>query len=490
MNRPESSPLTHRRGAIRLACLGLLVLLPLTLLAQQPPQDTIYYNGHIVTMWDSHSSAEAVAIRGNHFLAVGTLPEVRKAAGPSATMIDLHGRTVLPGLEDSHTHPITAALSEQDGPIPVMKSIPEIQKYIRNRVDSLPPNRVILIPKVYSSRLSEHRYPTRQELDAAAPDRAALTDNGYSSALNSTALRMIGVSRDTPEPPNGKIIRDKNGEPTGLIIGAPQLLKPLRTSKTATHDDMVWALKAMQKAYNAVGITSVIDRAEHPEGFRVYQELRDKNELTVRSYVTYLMTGQGTPADVRKEIESIPFVTGMGDDWYRVGSLKVVADGGILLGTAYLREPYGEHTDLYGYHDPAYRGVLSVPAENLVEMAKTADELGWQMTAHVTGGGSLDLLLDAYEAANREKPIMGRRFTVTHGNFPTPQTIARAKKLGVVFDCQPAWLHEDGAAIKDVFGPARMKNFIPLRSLFDNGIVVAGGSDHMIRFDSRNAINP
>src|SRR6185312_7779183 len=306
-------------------------------------------------VWDSHPAVQAVAIRGNHFLAVGTLAEVRKAARPSARMIDLHGRTVLPGLEDSHTHPITSALAEQDGPIPVLKSIPEIQKYIRNRVDSLPPNRIILIPKVYSSRLDEHRYPTRQELDAAAPDRAALTANG-------------------------KIIKDKNGEPTGLIIGAPQLLKPLRTSKTATHDDMVWALKAMQKAYNAVGITSVIDRSEHPEGFRVYQELREKSELTVRSYVTYLMTGQGTPADVRKEIESIPFVTGMGDDWYRIGSLKVVADGGILLGTAYLREPYGEHTELYGYHDPGYQGVLSVPAENLVEMAKTADELGWQMT--------------------------------------------------------------------------------------------------------------
>ena len=181
---------------------------------------------------------------------------------------------------------------------------------------------------------------------------------------------------------------------------------------------MVWALKAMQKAYNAVGITSTIDRAEGPEGFRVYQELRAKNELTVRTFVTYLMSGQGTPEQVRKEIEALPFVTGMGDDWYRVGSLKVIADGGILLGTAYLREPYGDHTEIYGYHDPGYRGVLSVPRENLIEMARTADRLGWQMTAHVTGGGSLDALLDAYEAANREQPIMGRRFTVTHGNFP------------------------------------------------------------------------
>jgi predicted amidohydrolase YtcJ len=246
----------------------------------------------------------------------------------------------------------------------------------------------------------------------------------------------------------------------------------------------------MQKAYNEVGLTSTIDRSEGPEGFRVYQELRQRHELTVRSYVTYLMSGQGTPADVRHEIELIPFVTGLGDEWFRVGSLKVIADGGILIGTAFLREPYGENTAIYGYHDPEYRGVLSVPRENLIEMARTANRLGWQMTAHTTGGGATDALLDAYEAANRDRPIADRRFTVTHGNFPTPETIERARRLGVAFDVQPAWLHFDGPAIKDVFGPARMRDFLPIRSMLQAGLVVAGGSDHMVRFDSRAAINP
>jgi hypothetical protein len=123
-------------------------------------------------------------------------------------------------------------------------------------------------------------------------------------------------------------------------------------------------------------------------------------------------------------------------------------------------------------------------------MAKTADELGWQMTAHTTGGGATDALLDAYEAADREKPIAGRRFTVTHGNFPNREAIARAKKLGVAFDIQPFWLYLDGPAIQPVFGPERMKYFQPLRDLIDAGIVVGGGSDHMIRFDPREATNP
>jgi predicted amidohydrolase YtcJ len=471
------------------ACCAMLAATAAIPVAQLPV-DTVYYNGNIVTMWSDHPVAEAVAIRGDRFVAVGSTADVRALAVSSTRQVDLRGRTVLPGLQDSHTHPISAALSEQDAPVPVMNSIPEILAQIRRLAAVMPPERVIFLPKVYSTRLAERRYPNRYELDEAAPDRAAMTDNGYASVLNSTALRQIGVGRDTPQPDNGKIIKDQKGEPTGLILGAPQLLGELRRSKPVTYDDMVWALKAMQKRYSAVGLTSTIDRGEGPEGFRVYQKLREQDELTVRSYVTYLIGGQGTPAQLRQEIERIPFVTGFGDEWFRVGSLKVVADGGILIGTAYLREPYGDNTGIYGYHDPSYRGVLSVPRENLAEMARTANRLGWQMTAHTTGGGATDALLDAYEAADRDKPIADRRFTVTHGNFPDPTAISRARRMGVAFDVQPAWLHLDGAAIKDVFGPERMRDFLPLRSLFEAGVIAAGGSDHMIRFDSRNAINP
>ncbi len=458
--------------------------------APQLPPDTIYYNGHIVTMWSDRAEVEAVAIRGDRFIAVGSNADVRKLAASTTREVDLGGRTVLPGLQDSHTHPITAALSEQDRPVPVMNSIADILAQIRNLSDVTPPDGVIFLPKVYSTRLAERRYPDRYELDKAAPRHAAMTDNGYASVLNSVALKRLGIDRNTPQPANGKIIKDSKGEPTGLILGAPQLLGTLRRAKPATQEDRIWALTAMQKQYNEAGLTSTIDRSEGPEGFRAYQTLRQQNQLTIRTTVTYLITGQGTPDQVRQEIERIPFVTGMGDEWFRVGPIKVVADGGILIGTAYLREPYGRHTGIYGYDDPEYRGVLSVPRENLIEMARVANRLGWQMTAHTTGGGATDALLDAYEAADRDHSIAGRRFTVTHGNFPNPQAIERARRLGVAFDSQPAWLHFDGAAIKDVFGPERMRDFIPLKSMFDAGVIVAGGSDHMIRFDSRNAINP
>jgi hypothetical protein len=469
--------------------LSSLALLALGAYAAPVP-DVIYYNAHVVTLWSVRPEAQAVAIAANRFLQIGTDSEIRKLAGPQTKQIDLHGKTVLPGLEDSHTHPITSALSERDGPIPVMNSIAEIQAYIRKQAAALPPDRVIFVPKIYSTRLQDRRYPTRYEIDEAAPGRLAMTDNGYASVVNSTILKQLNISSATPQPSDGKIIKDGKGEPTGLILGAPKLLAKYRESAPVTHADRVAGLIAMQKAYNQVGMTSTIDRGQNMEGFRVYQELRDANRLTVRSYVTYLIDAKGTPQQVREEIARIPWVTGHGDEWFRVGSLKTIADGGILIGTAYLREPYGMNTAIYGYSDPDYRGVLAVPRENLNVMAQEANRRGWQMTAHTTGGGATDALLDAYELTDREKSIRDRRFTVTHGNFPNKDAIARAKKLGVVFDCQPAWLHFDAPTLKDVFGPARTADWMPLRSLLDAGIVVAGGSDHMIRFDSRKAINP
>jgi predicted amidohydrolase YtcJ len=470
----------------------LLIFFPAQNSVQPAPQvaDTIYYNGKIVTMGAARPIAEAVAIRGNRFLAVGVNAAVLLTADQQTVKIDLHGRTVLPGLIDSHTHPIMAALSEWDAALPPFHSIADIQAYIRGRAARLSREQVVVVPKVFAPRLKERRYPTRYELDAAASDRPVLADNGYAGVVNSLLLAKLKINRDTPQPANGKIIKDDKGDPTGLILGAPQLLADWRRERQATPAEMVQALERMQQAYNRVGLTSTIDRGQGPEGFRAYQELQRLGRMTVRSFVTYRISGQGTPQKLRDEIERIPFVTGWGDDWLRVGSLKIILDGGVLIGTAYLREPYGEHTEVYGYHDPEYRGVLAAPPENVRAIARAANELGWQMTAHVTGSGSLDVLLDAYEAADREHSIRDRRFTVTHGNFADAKTLARAHALGVVFDCQPMWHHLDGPVLKNVLGPERMSNFLPLRSFFDAGVVVAGGSDHMVRLDPRLSTNP
>lgn len=451
--------------------------------------ELMLYNGKIVTMDPERPITEAVTIADGRFLAVGTTQEVGRTTGPATRQVNLNGRTVLPGLIDSHVHPIGAALAEKDGEIPVMRSFAEleahVQKELRGGGDGL-----VFVPKVYSTRLRERRYPTRQEIDGWSGERAVMLDNGYAAALNSAALKRAGISKETPDPPDGKIIRDDAGDPTGLILGARRLLTPLLSTRSFTEDDMLWALEEMQAAYNSVGITSVIDRSLGAQHIRAYQRFWSEGRMRVRTYLTRTVNAERPFEEIEREIRALGPTTGFGDEMMRMGSLKIFLDGGILIGTAYLRTPYGSHTEVYGFDDPDYRGVLRVERETIAGIARLTNELDWQMTAHTTGGASTDALLDAYEEADKQSSIRGRRFTLTHANFPNDEAIARAKKLGVVMDLQPAWYHHDGDALAQVLGPERMTYFHPYKSIFDAGVIVAGGSDHMIKFDSLRAINP
>ncbi len=451
--------------------------------------DTLYFNAKVITLDAKRASADAFLVRDNRFARVGSLADVSAGLAHGTPRVDLRGRTVVPGLIDSHTHPVGAGLAEADGEVPVMTSIADVQAYVKKLATTTPVSKMIFVPKVYSTRMKERRYPTRYELDVVSGDHEVMTDNSYASVLNSKMLGKLGITRDTQQPANGKIIKDAKGEPTGLVLGYQQLLGKLRASRQFADSERYKALKQMQQAYNRVGITSTSDRGQGPDGFRLYQQLKQRGDMTVRTTVTYMINGTGKPEDLVRQIEAMPFTSGYGDDWLRVGPVKTVVDGGILIGTAFLREPYGMNTAVYGYSDPDYRGVKNVPRENLIAMARTATKLGWQMTAHTTGGGAIDALLDAYEEVNKETPIRDRRFIVTHGNFPNAEAIAKAARLGVIFDCQPQWFHFDGPALAPVFGPERSRWFVPFKSMMEAGVVVAGGSDHMIKYDPRKSIN-
>lgn len=481
-------------AAMRLVTL-LLLLGAVAMPQQWPPKrdipagpaDTLYYNGKIITMWAERPVVESMTVASGRVLDVGTTQIVGRKTGPRTRQVNLQGKTVLPGLIDSHVHPISAALAEAGGQIPTLRSF----EAVREHIEAQPAGEgLIFVPKVYSTRLRERRYPDRWEIDEYASDRPVMLDNGYAAVLNSVALELAGVSADTPDPTNGKLLRNDAGEPTGLIIGARQLVAPLLEARTYSHGRMVAALAAMQRAYSEAGLTSVTDRSQAAAGFRAYQDLWQQDKLQVRTSVTRVVNAERPVEQVLREIEGIGAVTGHGDEMFRVGSLKVVLDGGILLGTAYMRAPYGQNTLVYGFEDAEYRGELRIRPGDLEQIVTLAAELGWQMTAHTTGGGSTDVLLATYEAVNRKVPITDRRFTLTHANFLSGDAIRRAAALGVVADMQPAWYHFDGPALARVLGPDRMGTLQPYRSIIDAGVVVAGGSDHMIKFDARESVNP
>lgn len=451
------------------------------------PADTLYYNGKIITMWDERPVVECMTVSSGRVLDVGTTQMVGRKTGPRTRQVNLHGKTVIPGLIDSHVHPIKAALAEADGEIPVLQSFEAVRRHIEAQRDA---EGLIFVPGVYSTRLRERRYPDRWELDEYSRERPVMLDNGYAAVLNSAALELAGISAETSDPFNGKLVRNDAGEPTGLIIGARQLVAPLLEAQTYSHLQMASALAERQGAYKRAGLTSVVDRSQTAAGFRAYQQLWREGKLQVRTSVTRVVSAERPVKEVLAEIEGIGAVTGHGDEMFRVGSLKVVPDGGILLGTAYMRTPSGENTQVYGSEDPDYTGELRISPENLEEIVTLAARLGWQVIAHTTGGGSTDVLLDAYEAVDRKIPIKGRRFALSHANFLSGDAIRRAAALGIVADMQPARYHFDGPAVASVLGTSRTGTLQPYRSIIDAGLVVAGGSDHMVEFDGKESVNP
>jgi predicted amidohydrolase YtcJ len=245
--------------------------------------------------------------------------------------------------------------------------------------------------------------------------------------------------------------------------------------------------------YNQVGITSVCSGLGTNETLNLYKTLRDRGELTTRVYQNMYIpfSTKASEEEIFKALNELGYKTGDGDDWVKIGALKTIMDGGILTGTAFLREPWGERSkEIFGITDPGYRGVLNLTKDELVRIITIAAQLGWKFTAHVTGGGGVDTLLAAYREVNQKIPISHHRFSIIHGNFFTPQSMQIMKDLGVYADMQPAWFYKDADLINKVLGIDRIKTFHPYKSLFETGVMVNGGSDHMVKLDSYSSINP
>ena len=453
------------------------------------PADLVLLDGKVLTVDARFSEARAFAVRGGRFVSVGSNDEVRAYVGPSTRVIEARGRTVIPGLIDTHVHALTVAAEEVTQPFKTLRSIGELQQWVRTEAARRPAGTWIWTPRTYPPRLREHRFPTRAELDAAAPEHPVAVDGAYALSLNTAALKAAGITRDTPNPQGGAIVKDAAGEPTGLLRNVGGMLSRFHAEAAAVPPlDM---LERVHQQYIATGITSVIERGATLDGFRAYEALQRAGRLKVRSTVTIRIPRANDAAAVEQFVTTLPVRFGSGDDWLKVGPLKIVADGGILIGTAYMRKPYGPGArQLYSIDDPTYRGFLTLTPEQIKTAVAIGHRHGWQMVAHVTGDAGVDAVLDAFEAALKEQPSSNRRHTIIHGYFVHPETAQRAARLGVLVDTQPAWYYKDASPLAAALGKDRLAHFIGLRTLRQAGVDVAINTDHMYGLDRDDALNP
>ncbi len=466
-------------------------LLIATAVAQAAPS-LILHHGRIVTVDGSFSIAEAIAITGDRISAVGKNEDLLPLKDGSTEVVDLKGAMVLPGLMDSHSHPVGAATTEFDHPIPDITDIASLLSYITERTKVVPEGSLIGISQVFITRLREQRYPTREELDRVAPRHPVVFRTGPDSMLNSLALKLAGIDAQfaLPEGSPGRVEREADGTPTGLVRSFSPTIDAPAPRKNPNENETLALVRKLFSDYNSVGFTTIADRGASKGNIAVYSKLKEMNTLSVRLRLSHTFSTGAQWRSTELAIEEIAaHPLRKPDPMLQIIGTKVWLDGGMLTGSAFMEKPWGV-SQMYGISDPAYRGVQQIPTETLVRMVRTVAGKGLQFTAHSVGDAAVATLLAAYEEVGRELPLRETRPCITHCNFMSPESIAKAARLGAVIDLQPIWFHLDGATLLKQFGNERLSRFQPLRALFDNGVPVGGGSDHMQKIGGLRSINP
>jgi predicted amidohydrolase YtcJ len=460
---------------------------------RQPAPSHIFHHGKIVTVDPQFHIVEAMAIRDGRVLATGTSAEIVKLAAPETQQVDLGGKTVLPGLIDSHVHAPAASMYEFEQPVPDMESLEDVLAYFRDRAAKTAPGQWITLSQVFITRLRERRYPTRVELDGVAPNNPVAFRTGPDASLNSMALSKSGIDAKFQVPTGEpcRVERDQQGQPTGILRNCGKYIRSDAAGPRPTNADRLRRLKELMADYNSVGFTSIVDANADRGGVELYRTLLSQNALTCRTFMAYGVDAQAPLDQAEAAIrEAAANPLHQHNDMLWLRGIKVFLDGGMLTGSAYMREPWGV-SKIYSIDDPKYRGVRFIEAEKLYQLAKVALANDLQFTAHSQGDAAVEAMVEAYERINRDDfPVRDRRPSITHASFMSAETIAKMKALGVVANMQPAWLYLDGVTLRQHFGLERLAYFHAYKTLFEQGVTVGGGSDHMQKIGSLRSINP
>lgn len=454
--------LTHRslRALLPLAALTLLTV---SGAAGQTP-DAVYYNGKVVTVDARSSLRQAFAVAGERFLAVGSNREIRALAGPRTRLVNLKGRTVIPGLMDNHSHQYHAGLVLERGFVMEgVRSIADIQQRVREAAQSAAPGAVIYGRMGWSpAGLAERRPPTRLELDQAAPAHPVVIYQARGLAyLNSAAFARLGVTRETRTLGLAGIPRDAAGDPLGTLQGVPySVLGPTTALSPLTLDQAKTYILASQGKQLAAGLTSVRDLQLTRFAMRAYAELHREGRLIQR-----VSMGLELNPDQADQLESllapVGVMTGFGDHWLRLDGIAEFNPGSMM------REDYS--------NQPGSRGQPNLTAESYTRAARIANRHGWRLSPHVDGDRALDFVLDAFEAADRERSIRDRRWIVEHAVISHPDQMRRLKQLGVLISAQ-VQPNEGAAGLVTRYG-GRAERALPVREWVEHGLLVSTGTD-------------
>ncbi len=458
----------RRFGLVRrVGRVGILALASGVIAAAAQPAaapDMILVNAHVVTVDPRFSIAQAVAIKGGRFTAVGTTADIRTLAGPSTTVMDLKGATVIPGLADDHLH------DAGGGPgvdLSQARSIADVLAAVAARVKASRPGDVIVSNSDWhEAQLKEHRLPYRRDLDTVAPaNPVVLVRGGHEYILNSAALQKWRITKETPQEPGGRITRDASGELNGELVDRAKSLVDLPPAPPLTAE----ALQAQHRKLNAVGLTSIRYPGASVEQLRLLQDMERRGVLTIR--VNQLLRLPATSGDaMRAAIAATGVKADEGDDWVRVGGMKLAIDGGFEGG--WMREPYAEP---WGEHG-TFRGVNTMPQAAYTDVVKELNRLGWRVATHAVGDAAIDEVLNAYEAANAERSIVGKRWSLEHGFIPEDDQFPRMKALDLMISAQDH-LYLAGPSLVNYWGAKRAAWTTPVRAYLDRGFMVAGGTD-------------
>lgn len=449
--------------------------------------DRVLVNGRILTVDARDSVAEAVAVKDGRILAVGTNAEIRALAGPATETIDLQGRTATPGLLDAHCHFADGGLQRfaVDLGYPAVQGVADAVAALKERARSARPGEWIEGRGWDEGKLVERRYILASDIDPVSAGRPVwlLHTTGHYGVANSPALKLAGITKDTPDPPGGTIDRGPDGAPTGVLKeSATALVEKLIPPPSAER--RLEAIQTFARDFNKEGMTGLKDPGIGVEQWEAYQRALAEGALSVRVFA--LWSGGETVEDARQTIERIaPFTKpyrSTGDDRLVSGGVKLFMDGSGGARTAWVHDEWNKNAVEV---DAGNRGYPAADPEVRREQIRLYHDAGIHVSTHAVGDRAIDWVVDSYALVLEKNPTAGLRHGIIHANIPTDRALARIAELQKKHDAafpEPSatftwWIGDNYAGN---FGKLRSLRLNPFRSFVERGIRWAGGSDYYV----------